>query len=331
MAATVVSIINLKGGVGKSTLTMMLGEYLAFRYSKNVLLIDMDAQANLSYCMVPDHTIQDQERLGRTVFSLFQLAIEGGRHAIDDLITHPPLAVSNIARSSMVRDARLHMIVSTPSVAQLDELLLERWERGDRMPTALREALHDVLAPVADQYDYILIDCPPGLSLFSSSALIASDFFVCPVIPEPLSLQGVNLILNRARELKEANGDMRLDFGGVILNIVKHYRTTHDRVSNQLYHEESDRYRPFLFWLPDNERLRKLGEFDPDTNGDWAAGTEQKFPTLHNKYSLSYKLKNPSSGSLNRAESEGDSYQLEERIANLVEEFVHRCGGRDVA
>lgn len=50
VAATTVSIINLKGGVGKSTLTMLLGEYLAFRHSKSVLLIDMDAQANLSYC-----------------------------------------------------------------------------------------------------------------------------------------------------------------------------------------------------------------------------------------------------------------------------------------
>lgn len=48
MSAKVVSVINLKGGVGKSTLTMMLGEYLSFRFSQNVLLIDMDAQANLS-------------------------------------------------------------------------------------------------------------------------------------------------------------------------------------------------------------------------------------------------------------------------------------------
>ena len=66
MPATTVSIINLKGGVGKSTLTMMLGEYLSFAHKKNVLLIYMDAQANLSYCMVPTSQIPTQEDAGRT-------------------------------------------------------------------------------------------------------------------------------------------------------------------------------------------------------------------------------------------------------------------------
>ena len=51
--AAVVSIINLKGGVGKSTLAMIIAEYLCFHYNQRVLLIDMDAQANLSYIMVP--------------------------------------------------------------------------------------------------------------------------------------------------------------------------------------------------------------------------------------------------------------------------------------
>ena len=68
MAAVTVSIINLKGGVGKSTLTMLIGEFLAFRHSKNVLLIDMDAQANLSYCMVADHQIERQNREHRTAY-----------------------------------------------------------------------------------------------------------------------------------------------------------------------------------------------------------------------------------------------------------------------
>ena len=66
MPAAVVSVINLKGGGGKSTLTMMIGESLAFRPAENVLLIDMDAQANLSYCMVPEQLIQAQDRAGRT-------------------------------------------------------------------------------------------------------------------------------------------------------------------------------------------------------------------------------------------------------------------------
>lgn len=70
MSAAVVSIINLKGGVGKSTLAMLLGEYLAFRHGQRVLLIDMDAQGNLSYCMIPEAQIAIQ-RTNSGRFTIF--------------------------------------------------------------------------------------------------------------------------------------------------------------------------------------------------------------------------------------------------------------------
>ena len=133
MSAKVVSIINLKGGVGKSTLTMMLGEFLSFRFSQDVLLIDMDAQANLSYCMLPESEIQRQNREGRTIYHLFKKALTDGYLDISEFITQPPLVVSNVARGGMFRhDTNVHMVVSTPSVAQLDEDLLELWENNKR-------------------------------------------------------------------------------------------------------------------------------------------------------------------------------------------------------
>jgi chromosome partitioning protein len=226
----VVSLINLKGGVGKSTLTMMLGEYLAFHHAKSVLLIDMDAQANLSYCMVPEQRIEEQQQYGRTTYDLFKAVLSGRVVDIETFITQPPLVVSNIARSAMVKHGtKLQMVVSTPRVAELDEDLLSMWQEGLPMPQGIRLALRDALAPALSSYDYVLIDCPPGLSLFSSSALVASDFFVSPIIPEPLSLLGVELVKDRSRELRES----RAVFKGVILNIVKHFRNTHQRVAAQ--------------------------------------------------------------------------------------------------
>lgn len=99
MAATTVSIINLKGGVGKSTLTMVLAEFLAFRFSKNVLLIDMDAQANLSYCMVPAYQVEQQVRDQRTAYHLLRAGFSDQPIDVGDYITQPPLVVSNILRS----------------------------------------------------------------------------------------------------------------------------------------------------------------------------------------------------------------------------------------
>ena len=221
--AVTVSIINLKGGVGKSTLTMTLAEYLSFRFGKRVLLIDMDAQANLSYIMVPYRWIETQEKNQKTIYHFFQSSLSGQRRPIADFVARPPLMVSNINRvfrTDLNRSEQtLDMVISTPSVAQLEEDLLKLWEAKKPMPANLRSALEEGLNQVQDQYDVVLIDCPPGLSLFTSTALIASDFFVSPIIPEPLSLEGVRLAQDRARELGREYG-CKVEFAGVILNIV---------------------------------------------------------------------------------------------------------------
>jgi hypothetical protein len=122
-------------------------------------------------------------------------------------------------------------------------------------------------------------------------------------------------------ELRES----RAVFKGVILNIVKHFRTTHQRVAAQVFQQEYSKYQPFQFWLPDNELLRKLGEFDPDVRGNWAMGAEQRFASLLAKYSVAYSLTNPSVGPLSCEEVEGPRYRLDERIAKLTEEFMERC------
>lgn len=325
MEAKIVSIINLKGGVGKSTLAMVFGEFLVFRYGKRVLLIDMDAQGNLSYCMVPSHEIQTQERNGRTIYHLIRAAMDGRTVGIDHFVTHPPLIVSNVARSAAMNyPGVIDMIVSVPTVAELEEYLLDLWEKKQPMPSGLRMSLAQALEPARKSYDYILIDCPPGLSLFSSAALMASDYYISPIIPEPLSLTGVDLVQRRARELSERFGH-NLQFKGVVMNIVKHYRNTHQRTADEIYSTYQSRYEPFEFWLPDNERLRRVGEFDPDLPGTWAGGMGAKFATLTEKYSLSYRLTNPAAGLLNRSSAEGSSYRLEDRICNLVEEFQGRC------
>ena len=222
-------------------------------------------------------------------------------------------------------DTEIRMVVSTPSVAQLDEELLNFWEKGLSMPNGVRETLISSLNPAIEHYDYVLIDCPPGLSLFSSAALLASDFYISPVIPEPLSLQGVRLVQDRANDLRDRYG-AHVEFAGTILNVVKHYRNTHYREAERIYGAESNLYRPFQSWLPDSEHLRKLGEFDPEiADNQWALGVEHKFDSLRHKYAISHTLNNPDSGALSRTRDEGKAYRLLDRMMSLAEEFQERC------
>ena len=161
--AITISIINLKGGVGKSTLAMIIAEYLSlhFRYNKRVLLIDMDAQANLSYIMVPTRWIQSQTENKRTIYHFFESVILGKPASIIDFIAGPPLIVSNVRREYNVENNRskekLDMIISTPQVAQLDEKLLELWEHNQPMPKNLRSSLKKSMEQLQDKYDVILI------------------------------------------------------------------------------------------------------------------------------------------------------------------------------
>jgi hypothetical protein len=175
----------------------------------------------------------------------------------------------------------------------------------------------------------VLIDCPPGLSLFTSTALIASDFFVSPIIPEPLSLQGVRLIQNRAMALGR-NYNCNVEFAGVILNIVKHYRRQHQITSQEIYGARTNELKPFVPWLPDNERLRGLGEFEIDEErirDGWGGGVDKKFYSVYSKYSVSWLLNNPQVGGLSQTRGvEGDRYRLHERIEGLVEEFGNKAG-----
>lgn len=333
--AVVVSIINLKGGVGKSTLAMIIAEYLSFHYhfNKRVLIVDMDAQANLSYIMVPYRWIRSQTENRRTIYHFFESAILGQQVSLSDFVARPPLIVSNVNRefSTELKRSRqtLDMVISTPQVAQLDERLLQLWENGQAMPKNLRNALKEGVGQLQDQYDVVLIDCPPGLSFFSSTALIASDFFISPIIPEPLSLEGVRLVQDRARELGRMS-DCKVEFAGVVLNIVKHYRNTHRITAEQVYGSRISELRPFLAWIPDNERIRTLGEFEIDTErirDGWAAGVDNKFHTVDTKYSVSWLLNNPIDGPLAQVrQAEGARYRINERLERLVGEFGQRTG-----
>lgn len=160
----IISLINQKGGTGKTTTTLNLGSSLA-KKGKKVLLIDMDSQGNLGYCLGLDDGI-----------------------SISDVLKE-----EETLESAIQEKESMHII---PSDIRLVDVELSLIEMDDR-----HQVLHAQLSTLKKQYDYILIDCPPSLSVLTVNALYASDYVIVPMQMEVLSLQGLNHIIETIEKI----------------------------------------------------------------------------------------------------------------------------------
>lgn len=165
--AKIISILNHKGGVGKTTTSINLGAGLA-QLGYRVLLIDLDGQENLSYAF---------RQSGNDTHNVYQ-AMRGNLDAL------PIVTISE----------RLHLV---PSHLDLGVVDLELASEPGR-----ETILSLLLAPHKDQYDYILIDCPPSLGLLTINALTASQEIIIPVEAEPFAYKGM-------RKLQEIIGKVQ--------------------------------------------------------------------------------------------------------------------------
>ncbi|GAL08753.1 chromosome (plasmid) partitioning protein ParA [Photobacterium aphoticum] len=156
------SIANQKGGVGKTTTTVTLAGLLSER-NKRVLLVDTDPHASLS-----TYLNFDADALPASLFDLFQLTTIN-RESVRPLIL--PTAFNNI-----------DIIPAHMSLATLDRVMGNRSGMG----LILKKALHSL----ANDYDYVLIDCPPILGVMMVNALAASDRILIPVQTEFLAMKG---------------------------------------------------------------------------------------------------------------------------------------------
>ena len=181
---TVTSIINLKGGVGKTTITLALAHFLTLEHHKRVLVIDLDPQTNATVCLIPEREWQRRDEAGSTLYQLFADAVKGThRFDADAAIVRD---VSNIAGGIKGLDllpSSLRLIKVQDRVTQITDF--ETYERGPIF------ALRDALAEFLPYYDHILLDCPPSLGVVTLNGLAISDSYLVPVVPDILSVLGI--------------------------------------------------------------------------------------------------------------------------------------------
>lgn len=189
----VISVMNYKGGVGKTTVTANLGAELA-RRGKRVLLIDMDPQSSLTFCFFTPAVYQTKIVPSRTIrhwYDSFEVGIP--RKSLTEVIVCPP-EVNHIVQPE---GGRLDLVASDIAMLSLDLDIakLVVGANADREIFRRRRALADALREVAfSAYDYVLIDCPPGFGLLAQAAMVASDHVLMPTKADYLSTAGLDLL-----------------------------------------------------------------------------------------------------------------------------------------
>jgi len=240
MKATKVIFLNQKGGVGKTTTAVDLGSALAKKGMK-VLLVDLDAQGNLTSSVSADPRLPGTYEV-----------LAGEANAIDSCQRTP---VNN-----------LYVLASNINMAGLNVELVNQEDRESFMKKTFE--------PLDDQYDFILVDCPPSLGLVTVNAMAWTEYVVIPMQCEYFAMEGLNLLMRTITNVKKAvNPSLR------ILGIVFTMYNKRQKLANDVVEDVTSFFSGMVFKtiIPRNVRLSEapshglpINAYDASSSGSKA-------------------------------------------------------------
>lgn len=207
-----VSLINMKGGVGKSTLAVNLAwHFAAYRdWSKNVLVVDLDPQFNAS-----------QYLLGVVEYDKIR---QSGQPTVWDIFEQGTRTPAGTQRLSDPHDP-IHNRITFSSGARID-LIPSRLELAFSLknPAQKEHHLSKLIQQVEPEYDLIIIDCAPTESVLTTAAYLSSDYLLVPVKPEYLSAIGLPLLVTSMQDFQQDFPGNQLSLAGVVFNATSDYQ-----------------------------------------------------------------------------------------------------------
>ena len=205
-----ISFVNMKGGVGKTTLAINVADCLARVHGKKVAIIDVDPQFNATQCMISgDEYVQIVKKGQDTVMNVFDTDIRPVAGSVTGAAATAPKELADL---DLVSKHGLHILPGHIELYRLEMV------SGEGREFALKRFVDEALEP--EGFDYVIFDTPPTPSIWMTSALIASEYFVIPVKPDPLSMIGIDLLRSIIDRKRKAYS-LKLECLGIVFTMVE--------------------------------------------------------------------------------------------------------------
>lgn len=209
-----IAIINQKGGTGKTTTAINLSSGLAYK-EKKTLLIDMDPQSHSTI------------GLG--------IEIENQNSSISKILSNPKVLLKKIISKTYIKN--LDIVPSHISLARIAEQMYTKLYK--------EAALNKAIQPIKEDYNYIIIDCPPNLGVLTINALFASDLLIVPCQISRYSLDGLSDLMDVVRAVKYtwSEGDKKISYFKILLTMFD----VRNKITNKFILKELEPFKNRIF------------------------------------------------------------------------------------
>lgn len=267
--AKIISFINYKGGVGKTTTTYHIGCSLSYHFNKKVLLVDIDPQSNLTFLCKDYESWLKFKKTNGTILNMFSNYVDKISDSTRKYIWQDPVGYDRYTKihnldllpcdlDLLGEDIMIRNPIENVTVIQPNPFAALQKHSKETLKLFL--FLNNKLSEIKNQYDYILIDCPPNIYLMTQNALFSSDYYIITTIPEYLSLIGLNILQNkieqigkRVNQISATAGERKTkiaSLGGIIFVkvriggqlITKQHQQNIDRIKEQFKNIVFDNY-----------------------------------------------------------------------------------------